>query len=79
MLSDLFSNEGVISVDKLAIYDRWGNLVFIQKNIEPNNPSNGWNGTFQGQPVVQGVYVYMINYTTPSGPKILSGDVTVIR
>ncbi len=75
----IFANESVISVDKLAIYDRWGNLMFIKENIQPNIPSEGWNATFQGRPVEQGVYVYIIHYTTPSGGKVLTGDVTVIR
>ncbi len=75
----IFSNESVISVEKLAIYDRWGNLVFIKENITPNIPNEGWNGTFSGRPVEQGVYVYIIHYTTPSGAKILTGDVTVMR
>ncbi|MCZ2101418.1 MAG: gliding motility-associated C-terminal domain-containing protein [Chitinophagales bacterium] len=75
----IFANESVISVDKMAVYDRWGNLMFIKENIEPNIPNEGWNGTFLGRPVEQGVYVYIIQYTTPSGPKTLTGDVTVMR
>lgn len=75
----VFANESVISVDKLAIYDRWGNLMFLKENITPNQPTEGWNGTLSGRPVEQGVYVYIIHYTTPSGSKILTGDVTVMR
>ena len=75
----IFANESVISVDKLAVYDRWGNLVFIKEHIQPNIPNEGWNGTLNGRAVEQGVYVYIIHYTTPSGAKILTGDVTVMR
>ncbi len=75
----VFGNESVINVNKLAIYDRWGNLMFIKENFKPNIRDEGWDGTFLGQPVEQGVYVYIINYEAPSGEKVLSGDLTVIR
>ena len=75
----VFGNESVISIERLSIYDRWGNLVFENQNFKPNDPNEGWNGKFAGQNVEQGVYVYVVEYTAPSGPKVLSGDLTVLR
>ncbi|MEZ4911529.1 MAG: gliding motility-associated C-terminal domain-containing protein [Saprospiraceae bacterium] len=75
----VFGNESVLTIEKVNIYDRWGNLVFNRENIKPNDPKDGWDGRFAGQFVEQGVYVYVVEYTTPSGNKVLSGDITVIR
>ena len=75
----VFGNESVLSIERLSIYDRWGNLVFTRENIKPNDPKDGWDGRFAGQLVEQGVFVYVIEYTAPKGKKLLSGDVTVIR
>jgi gliding motility-associated-like protein len=41
----------------LQIYDRWGMLVF-----ETSNPDITWDGTHQGQPAVQDVYVWKLEY-----------------
>ncbi|MBK8669660.1 MAG: gliding motility-associated C-terminal domain-containing protein, partial [Saprospiraceae bacterium] len=69
----------ILSIKKMSIYDRWGNLVFQKENFAPNLPSEGWNGKFNNEDVVPGVFVYSIHYETISGIKIISGDLTVIR
>jgi gliding motility-associated-like protein len=76
----IYTNESVELIDKMQIYDRWGNLVYINENFEPNNPDIGWDGRFQGQDVVQGVFVYLIKFRTIEGEEqVLTGDLTVIR
>jgi len=39
----------------VQVYDRWGELVF--ESYKANNP---WDGSFQGAPVVPGVYTYAV-------------------
>ncbi|MBK8624924.1 MAG: gliding motility-associated C-terminal domain-containing protein [Saprospiraceae bacterium] len=75
----VYGNESVINIEKMSIYDRWGNQVFIKENFKPNIPSEGWDGTFKGQDVVPGVFVFLVEYRAPSGVKVLSGDITVIK
>ncbi len=64
----------------LNIYDRWGNLMFTTKDIEPAKPNEGWNGTFLGRDVQPGVYVWKaeIEYKDDS-TEIGAGDITIIR
>jgi gliding motility-associated-like protein len=45
-----------------TIYDRWGQLLF-----ETSDPTTGWDGTFHGRLVEEGVYVYRIQYTSSKG------------
>ncbi len=78
---NIFTKDpSIVKIDEMKVFDRWGNLVYIGANIEPNNRNQGWDGTFKGKPVEQGVYVYMINVTLRGDEKrLLKGDITVLR
>jgi len=72
--------EAVSSGIYFRIYDRWGNLVFEATNFMLNDSSSGWDGTFKGDFVEQGVYTWTASLTYIDGyQQQLSGDVTVIR
>ena len=48
----IFSNKD-LEINYLRIFDRWGNLVFEQKESLTNYDFQGWNGSFLGQPCCQ--------------------------
>ena len=76
----IYANEEVESILKLQVFDRWGNNVFLIENMELNNPSIGWDGTFNGKNVEQGVYVYLIEALLSDGKlELYHGDLTIIR
>ena len=57
-----------------VVYDRWGRQVF-----EAYDPADAWDGTYNGRLVEQGVYVYLLRFTTATGEIILrKGSVAVI-
>ena len=60
----------------LQIYSRWGNLIF-----ESQGSNSAWDGTFNGQPVSKGVYVYRIGYRDfqTKSSKTVQGTVMVVR
>ena len=62
----------------LYIFDRWGERIFTS-----DDPSITWDGTYNGEPVPDGVYVWKVRYraTTDRGAvgKDLIGHVTVLR
>jgi len=47
------SNNCETSSYSLKIYDRWGRLVF-----EAADPSSEWDGTYDGQQLKEGVYLW---------------------
>ncbi|MEZ4906184.1 MAG: gliding motility-associated C-terminal domain-containing protein [Saprospiraceae bacterium] len=58
------------------IFDRWGELVYHSEN--DNNFR--WDGNFRDSKATVGVYVYLIEYQTGSGEKVMiAGDVTLVR
>jgi gliding motility-associated-like protein len=58
----------------LKIYDRWGVLLF------ENSGKNGWDGTFNGEIVSEGVYYYIVQYKETCSGKTVdrASHVTVV-
>lgn len=69
-----------MGIRSLHIFNRWGQLVFDRKDLNPDG-SEGWNGMDQrNQPVADGVYLYRIELEKPGGTiEVKTGDITVIR
>ena len=64
-LNDTFGISGEAIKDfNLQIFNRWGQLVF-----QSGNPNERWDGSFNGEQVPQGVYVYRLSAQGPSGKK----------
>lgn len=59
----------------VSVYNRYGGLVY--KN---NNYQNNWDGTYNGKPVADGTYYYLVTYKLINGRTAsLQGDVTIVR
>ncbi|MDF1694995.1 MAG: gliding motility-associated C-terminal domain-containing protein [Saprospiraceae bacterium] len=73
----IYSNiEGAL----IQIFDRWGNLVFINRSFSPNDPLQGWDGSFGTTPVNSGVYVFYAEILLPDDEVVIKkGDLTIIR
>lgn len=70
----------VASIATFSIYDRWGNLIFQDENIQNTGNYKGWNGNIEGELAAQSVYVYMIKIKFLNGvEKVFAGDVTLLR
>ncbi len=70
----------VTEVNTFAIYDRWGNQVFVEKNVDPVVETITWDGTMNGNKLPSGVYVMLVEYTKASGQVVtLAQDITLIR
>ncbi|MCO6358019.1 gliding motility-associated C-terminal domain-containing protein [Roseivirga pacifica] len=73
--NDTFTVGNGIFIDfQMLIFNRWGELVF-----QGNDPTTGWNGTFNSKPAPIGAYVYRISYNRDGIPTTAKGTVTLIR
>lgn len=52
--------KGLNRVKSLRIFNRWGQIVFERTNFSVNDPSVGWNGSYNNAKPVPGVYVYQV-------------------
>ncbi len=80
--NDVFYPRGVglRKISTFRIYDRWGEMLFERKDIELNDESNGWDGSYKGSKPRPDVYVYSIEAVCESGETInWKGDVSIIR
>jgi gliding motility-associated-like protein len=68
-------------VKRMSIYDRWGNLMFNIKDVAAGEPSFGWDGLYNSQPVNPGVYIYLVELLVEGKSKVevFKGDLTVLR
>jgi|GEM_PF-3081629 len=68
------------SVLRFLIFDRWGNKLFENANFPPNDPTYGWDGTFNNQLLNSGVYVYWLDLEMNDGQIVtVKGDVALMR
>ncbi len=68
-------NTNPVTNFSMAIYNRWGNLVF-----ETDNITTGWNGKYKGADAEMGVYVYYIDVVFEGNvTKTYKGNITLIR
>jgi gliding motility-associated-like protein len=64
-VNDYFLVKGLgIEGMELQIFNRWGNVIYTSTDI-----TQGWDGTFGGQPAQDGVYSYRVLLHLPLGKK----------
>ena len=81
-MNDVFypRGDGLKEITSFRVFDRWGEIVFEKTNMNLNVESDGWNGTFKGQPLAPDVYVYMLEGICETGEKInWKGDISLVR
>ena len=77
---NLFAGPAISGIERLRIYDRWGELLYEGTDLTPGTPTEGWDGNFRGQPMNPGVFIYIFEVRFIDGEiRQYSGDVTLIR
>lgn len=76
----IFGSSKVKKINRLKIFNRWGELLFDKGPISPSDPSGGWDGKHDGiiQPI--GVYIYMAEVQFEGEvTEWVSGDFLLVR
>ena len=62
------------------VFDRYGSLVFERFNLGTNDPNDGWDGSFRGQRLRPGVFVWQLEVQFVDGrTEWFAGDVALLR
>ncbi|HRO48285.1 PKD domain-containing protein [Agriterribacter sp.] len=78
--NDVFTILGISYVKHLVIYNRYGKKVFERRNYIAADRSLGWDGTFNGELLPTGSFVYFAEMECESGGIFTrKGTVTMIR
>jgi gliding motility-associated-like protein len=81
-VNDVFylRGAGLFRINSLMIFNRWGEVVFENKNFQVNDPAAGWNGTVKGRKATPDVYVYQVEIICENGETIrYSGNIALIQ
>jgi gliding motility-associated-like protein len=65
---------GDVTLEDFSIFNRWGQRVF-----ETKNPSDCWDGSFQGQKQEPGSFIYLINANSFCGHITRTGNLLLIH
>lgn len=64
----IYAPEGTTpGLVRYRIFDRWGGLVYELKNLSISADTPWWDGSFNGQPMKPGVYIYFVEVEFESG------------
>lgn len=76
----VFGGNGVLEIRSLRVFDRWGEQVFERFGFLPNDPGLGWDGSYRGELLNPGVFVWYAELLLQDGRIMpLKGDVTLVR
>ncbi|MEZ4988182.1 MAG: gliding motility-associated C-terminal domain-containing protein [Saprospiraceae bacterium] len=74
------TGQDVSRIVQMQIFARSGQLVYQQANLPTGISEMGWDGTFQGQMLNPGVFVYMAEIEFVDGRReVIRGDLTLVR
>ncbi|MFM2268566.1 MAG: hypothetical protein RL757_2007, partial [Bacteroidota bacterium] len=69
-----------IKIKSYKIYDRWGELIYEARNFMINDENAAWDGTFRGQPMNQGAFVWFVEAQFIDGSvETFKGNTTLLR
>ena len=75
----LNTNKSVSLIKNIKVFNRWGAVVYEQRDLPPNDLSTGWDGYFNGKLMNTGVYVWIAEIEYLDGVVVrASGDVTLV-
>lgn len=81
-INDIFyvRGTGLFNIKTIKIFNRWGEIMYSQSGIRPNDANAGWDGTFKGQKLNPDVFVYVIEITCDNNSVLTyKGNIALIK
>jgi gliding motility-associated-like protein len=76
----VYCGSATEQINTFKVFNRWGALVYEINDVDPNVDEFGWDGTFKGDFLENGVFIYYVEITFRDGKTTLfKGDVTLLR
>ena len=66
-------------IQRITIYDRWGERIFSANNFLASDPNMSWDGTIEGKLLNPGVFIYIVEYIEEGESKSHLGNLTLIK
>jgi gliding motility-associated-like protein len=71
--------KGLYLIRAMRVFNRWGEIVFENRNFSANDALAGWDGKYKGKTAQPDVYVYQVEIQCDNGELIrLTGNIALI-
>jgi gliding motility-associated-like protein len=80
--NDIFypRGSGVFKILNLKVFNRWGQLVYYRSNINANDASAGWDGTYKGNQLSPDVFIYVMQVICDNNSVLtFKGNIALIK
>lgn len=75
----VFGND-IKQVNQFKIFDRWGELIYVNEDFDVNDRTIGWDGNFKGDIAPSGLYYWFADVEFINGfNESYNGNTTLIR
>ncbi len=76
-----FASSKVVSrINRMELFDRWGERMYVAEDFAPSDPAAGWNGMMKDKPMNPAVFVFYAEVTFTDGSvEVFEGDFTLMR
>ena len=77
----VFATSDVERIELFQIFNRWGEMMYEERDFLPANPDKSWDGTHENKPMNTQVFVWRMQYRIRSSGelRVIWGDVTLLR
>jgi gliding motility-associated-like protein len=75
-----FGNQSAVIIKELRVFNRWGDMLYVGKDLPLNNESKGWDGTFNDTKLNPDVFAFFAVIRFIDGEEIVyKGDITLLK
>ena len=76
----IYATDDYLEIKAFRVFDRWGELVYINDSAILNQTSDGWDGTFRNIELQSAVYIWYAELLDDKGNiELLKGDIFLHR
>ena len=76
----IFGGPAAVRITELRVFDRWGNMVYNGTDLPLGDNRFGWDGSFDGQILQQGVYGFIAKVLfLDDVEETIGGDITLVK
>ncbi len=76
----VYPGRSVLNINRLQVFDRWGEAVFSIFDAPPYHPATHWHGKFRDMPCQTGVFVWILEVEYIDGRVgLLKGDLVLMK
>jgi gliding motility-associated-like protein len=76
----IYSDNALVRINKLQVFARNGSMVYDASNLAPGAELQGWDGTFRGERLNPGVFVYLAELEFVDGRvEVFKGELVLMK